>query len=641
MSQPPHPSSARSRSARLRACLALLIVSAAPRAFAAPPAPGSYEVELDHQGRRRFFLLHVPPQAAGGQPLPVVLNFHGGGGEPRAHEAWTGMDAVADREGFIVVYPAGFARRGEPGRALLTWNAGSCCGPAQDEGSDDVGFVRKVLIETGARLPVDATRVYATGLSNGAMMTYRLAREMSDQIAAIAPVSGASELPPPSSALPVPVLHIHSLDDPRALYIGGEGPPFPFTDRRVRHPSVEAVIRMWAAHNGCAAAATQDAPRVSRGGHTATRIAYPRCTTGMPVVLWRLTGAGHVWPGSPQKHSARLLGAATDVLDANEEIWAFFRAFRRAQAPALPASGAATSSTAAVAPPAPGERPAPELEIPFSRSSLSLRAVGATDRFTEGPSTARTGSVSLRASTTLLGNLSLGRDGPRGSGMVLGLEGRALHTGLPVVADDDRFYRLGLSLGAFHLASARRLYWVELGAFVAEQSRLLGEATPRVFALGLGTAPLTESATLIYGLGYTFDFGRGLPLPFLGLAWRWSPAWRFDLLVPVLARVTWRATDALSVMLGSAVAGDIFRYRGADAAGNQETRLLRIARLRTGLGGRYSLAPGVRLELEGGVEGASIEDGLTTRRAGGGYLRASVILGRGGAREELLAGDGG
>jgi polyhydroxybutyrate depolymerase len=131
-----HPRGA--RRARFVWLAASVALASAP-ARAAPPAPGTYQVDLG----QRFFLLHVPPQAAAGRPLPLVLNFHGGGGEPRAHQAWTGMDAVADREGFIVVYPAGFGRRG--GRSFLTWNSGGCCGPALDEGSDDVGFVVRVL----------------------------------------------------------------------------------------------------------------------------------------------------------------------------------------------------------------------------------------------------------------------------------------------------------------------------------------------------------------------------------------------------------------------------------------------------------------------------------------------------------------
>jgi polyhydroxybutyrate depolymerase len=621
----------------LALALAGATATSAASAQAGPPAPGTYEVDLDHQGHRRFFLLHVPPQAADGRPLPLVLNFHGGGGEPRAHEAWSGMDALADRAGFIVVYPAGYSRRGAPGRSFLTWNAGNCCGPALDDASDDVGFVRQVLIETNARVAVDATRVYATGMSNGAMMSYRVARELSDRIAAIAPVSGASDVPPPPGAQPVPVLHFHSVDDPRAPYAGGEGPPFPFTERRVRHPSVEAVISLWAAHNGCAATPTTGETRTSPRGHKATRIAYATCTSGMPVVLWRLQGSGHVWPGAPQKYAVALLGAATDVLDANDEIWSFFRSFRRPQAPPLPAPATPAPPPspidAAGGPGGPGARAPRDLELPFSSSSLALRAVGARDRFTDGggASSTRSALLSLRARTTLFGRFRLDRDGPRASGFLVGIDGRAFTTDLPAVSAGDRFYRLGVSLGGFYLTPQRNLFWIQAGLFVAEQSQLLDDPRWHVYGVGLGTARVAATARLVYGLGYTFDFGRGLPLPFLGVDWRCAPAWRLDVLLPVLARLTWRATTAWSLTLGTTVAGDIFRYRASDALGTgQEIRDLRIARLRAGGGARYAFTPGVRGELELGVEGASIDDGLGARRAGGGYLTAALVLGRGG-----------
>ena len=124
--------------------------------------------------------MHLPPQAGDGQPLPLVINFHGGGGEPLGHERYSGMDDLADEEGFIAVYPAGTSRFGD---RLLTWNAGGCCGYAQEESVDDVGFVRALIDDLSTVTLIDRSRIYATGLSNGAMMAYRLAAEIPDQIA--------------------------------------------------------------------------------------------------------------------------------------------------------------------------------------------------------------------------------------------------------------------------------------------------------------------------------------------------------------------------------------------------------------------------------------------------------------------------
>jgi polyhydroxybutyrate depolymerase len=239
------------------------------------------------------------------------------------------MDALADEAGFIAVYPDGTGRFDG---FLLTWNVGSCCGYARENDVDDVGFVRALLTDLEAFTPVDSRRVYATGLSNGAMMTYRLAAEAPDLVAAIAPVAGAAQAESLDPGHPVPVLHIHSLDDPRALYDGGLGPPFPLTTSRVDHVPVETVLTQWAANNGCAARPEIDETRESRTGgegtpHTATHLVFPDCADGGDVEHWRLTGAGHVWPGGVPGYLASLLGPSTDVIDANREMWRFFEQF--------------------------------------------------------------------------------------------------------------------------------------------------------------------------------------------------------------------------------------------------------------------------------------------------------------------------
>jgi polyhydroxybutyrate depolymerase len=311
---------------------ALALLVATPVVQAAL-APGDYEFSVRHDGLRRTYLVYVPPQAAANGPLPVVLNFHGGGGNAKTQKWYTRMDETAAREGFIAVYPNGTG--GFAGR-LFTWNAGTCCGSAAAKRVDDVGFALTLLDDLGRRTPVDQTRVYATGLSNGSMMAYRLAAEASGRIAAVAGVAGAMTARQFKPAHPVPVMHIHSVDDGRALYEGGLGPAFPFTNTRVLHPPVEAMLEKWLAHDGCPAeadiaATVKGLPGAADAAHTATRYTYAPCRAGTEIVLWKLTGAGHVWPGGQQNFLPLLLGPGTTVIDANHEMWEFFSRFRREQ----------------------------------------------------------------------------------------------------------------------------------------------------------------------------------------------------------------------------------------------------------------------------------------------------------------------
>jgi polyhydroxybutyrate depolymerase len=295
-------------------------------------APGDHEFSIAHNALRRSYLVHVPPQATSGQPLPVVINFHGGGGNARVHKSYTRMDAASDRDGYLAVYPNG---SGGIGDRFLTWNAGLCCGLAVASGVDDVSFTLAVLEDLARRIPLDRARVYATGLSNGAMMAYRLAVESSRRIAAIAGVAGAMSLQRFAPSSTMPVMHIHSVDDGRALYGGGLGPAFPFADTRAFHHSVDSTLGKWVTHNGCSAeprveATVNGAPGSPDAGHTAIRYIHDSCRDGAEVVLWKLTGAGHVWPGGIRDYLPALLGAGTSVIDANAELWRFFSRFRRA-----------------------------------------------------------------------------------------------------------------------------------------------------------------------------------------------------------------------------------------------------------------------------------------------------------------------
>jgi polyhydroxybutyrate depolymerase len=300
---------------RLVAAWILLASSGAQAAL----APGDHTIALTHAGLERSYIVHVPAQAK--TPAAVIVAFHGGGGNARGQQQYSGLDALAEREGFLAVYPNGTGRMKD---RLLVWNAGTCCGVASERNVDDVGFVAALLDDLAARISIDPKRVYATGMSNGAMMAHRVAAELPDRFAAIATVAGEMVFTgAPRHA--VPVLDIHSVDDPRAPYAGGLGPPFPMTNNRVLHPPVSETLARWSAANGCKGEPRTAETRKGSGpttAHTATHLAYQGCS--VPLEHWKLTGAGHVWPGGRRDHLTRILGPGTDVIDANEEMWKFF-----------------------------------------------------------------------------------------------------------------------------------------------------------------------------------------------------------------------------------------------------------------------------------------------------------------------------
>ena len=305
---------------------AAAFMPASLRVQAASLGPGDHTLALKHDGRERSAIVHVPPRAPEKSQLPVLFNFHGGGGHGANEQGYSSMDGLADREAFIAVYPNGTGRFD---KRLLTWNAGTCCAYSVIHNVDDVGFIRALIAELSLKLPIDRRRIYATGLSNGGMMAHRLAAQASDLIAAVAPVAGGMVLSTIASSRAVPIMHIHSVDDPRALYTGGLGPPFPTTKSQVFHPNIDEMIIKWVRHNGCALEPTI-ADRRSAGdarGHTATKYVYSNCRDGAEVALWKLTGAGHVWPGGKQKVLERILGPSTDIIDANQEMWNFFSRF--------------------------------------------------------------------------------------------------------------------------------------------------------------------------------------------------------------------------------------------------------------------------------------------------------------------------
>ncbi|MDD2942437.1 MAG: alpha/beta fold hydrolase [bacterium] len=279
---------------------------------------GNYQYQLVQQGKNRSYFVHIPPHESSAI-LPVVIYLHGGGGNASQFRHDNNSDAAADKFGYIAVYPNG---SGVFSDKLLTWNAGHCCGYAQKNNIDDVGFIIALLGNLESRVIHDKTRLYLAGHSNGAMMAYRIAQERPDRIAAIAAVAAVRPTEKKTTRV-IPILQIHSIDDPRAPYNGGIGPRFPYTNHRVKHYSVPESILSWVKNNGCRETPSLKERRTNNS-HTAELYTYGECIDNAEVQYWRLTGAGHGWPGS-ETGREDTTGPATKVIDANEVIWEFFK----------------------------------------------------------------------------------------------------------------------------------------------------------------------------------------------------------------------------------------------------------------------------------------------------------------------------
>lgn len=276
--------------------------------------PGSTRGSIEFHGVTRTYALYVPASLQPGVPAELVVALHGGGGNAANLERTIGLDAIAEREGFLVVYPDGSGRLED---ILLTWNAGNCCGYALDEQVDDVGFVRAVVDQLSGMYAIDPHRVFATGMSNGGMMSYRLACEAADLFAAVAPVAGALNVADCEPVEPVSVLAIHGAADQHVLFEGG--PPIVKADVHERvDRSVHYAMTFWAARDGCGLG-----PVVEQSG-AVMHESYIGCQPGLSVELLAVEGGGHAWPGAV-KFTAQGDEPSPD-LNASEAMWEFFAA---------------------------------------------------------------------------------------------------------------------------------------------------------------------------------------------------------------------------------------------------------------------------------------------------------------------------
>lgn len=272
---------------------------------------GDVEGSMVFENRKRTYLLHFPPDYDGTVALPLVIVLHGGGGNARGVAEMTGFNAEADAGGFIVVYPDG---TGALGDRILTWNSGNCCGYAMDHNVNDVGFIDALISKLESELRIDSDRIFATGISNGGMMTYRLACELSNRIAGIAPVAGALNVNCNPSQ-PVSVIAFHGTADRHVLYNGGvpisKFDPHPRVDG-----SVTYAISFWVHRDRC----SEIASRTSKGNVTGD--AYSNCSNGTAVVLYTIVGGLHAWPGG--QRGSTIGDKPTNEISATHIIWEFF-----------------------------------------------------------------------------------------------------------------------------------------------------------------------------------------------------------------------------------------------------------------------------------------------------------------------------
>jgi len=315
------PNARRIRIALLASVLAPLVASSLACAGrrAEPGASSEAKQSFEHKGRTRSYIVRAPSGVTrNSTPLPVVFVLHGGGGHAANAEEMTGFTRLVERERIIVVYPEGTGRLRN---RLLTWNAQHCCGPAMTERVDDVGFISALIDTLAAHYPVDQRRVYATGMSNGGMMSHRLGRELSTRITGVAPVVGAvfgDEAPPER---PVSALMINGLLDKSVPAQGGPsgGRGASSWDGMPARPNIDQGT-YWARYNACDAT-----PRLDERG-SVLRWTY-RCPAGRAVELIQLKDNGHAWPGG--KSGSRLGDAPSTAIDATEVIWAFFKPLTR------------------------------------------------------------------------------------------------------------------------------------------------------------------------------------------------------------------------------------------------------------------------------------------------------------------------
>lgn len=278
------------------------------------------------EGRTRTWHLYVPTTLPDDRPVPLLVALHGGTGWGEQFQRSSGFDGIAEANGFLVVFPDGVGVG--PTETMRTWNGGTCCGPAARDQVDDVAFVSMLVDELAATHDIDPDRVYAAGHSNGAVLSIRLACELSDQIVAVGFQAGTMSIDRCDPAVPVSMLHLHGAADENVPPQGGRG------TRGISgvtwNPALDG-LRTIAAAESC-----PDPVAVTDADHPDLAIQrWSPCAAGTTIEYVLVPGADHAWMGGPRQRRAEPTdaggpsGAGAVGFDSSEAIWAFLAAHPR------------------------------------------------------------------------------------------------------------------------------------------------------------------------------------------------------------------------------------------------------------------------------------------------------------------------
>jgi len=296
---------------RILPAIFLLTACARPGQESAAPILESIEVD----GVTRTYLLHVPAGYSPGEAWPLVFVFHGGFGNAEDTQAMTGFSNLADEAGFLVVYPNALHDH---------WNDGRSTDPLYT-GTDDIGFVGALIDSLSTVYSIDPHRIFAAGISNGGIFSYRVACELSDEIAAIAPVAGSMAenlVGVCAPEQPISIIHIHGLADQLVRFEGGEVPG-PYGG--IVHPVLD-TLALFVGWNGCTGLPeTISLPDADpEDGMTVLVSTYNHCSNDTSIHLYAIQGGGHTWPGGSDFVSDNTTGYTNQDFSATQVIWAFF-----------------------------------------------------------------------------------------------------------------------------------------------------------------------------------------------------------------------------------------------------------------------------------------------------------------------------